>query len=564
MAQNGLLEPSFADAIAAIEQAKELSAARRTHWCCSLRVIAKALDRPPESIAARWGAVALQVNQLHHANTGVMWKTLANHKANAKAALFWFRGEQGLTRRGAPLMPAWQQLRRRLEDPSRLAKLSGLIRYCSLKGIAPAAIDEAVVEAYMAYRKETTALAVDNKARRAIARAWNASRSIQGWPQQQLLEPPLKAKEGPRWEDFPQQLQADVALHLKFLATHRRSHSGKHLRPCKPLTLRTRRMDLIGFAKKAVRLGIRINELTSLSVLLDPDLVGQILDKEWGANGDQPKTSTIDLVKKLVAVARSANCLTKEQLIELDDKRATLEEYRRDGMTQKNLKLIRQVLNSDIWARVINCPDELMRQARRLKDQAPLKAAVTAQRAVAVAILTAAPIRAANLAAIQLGDNLVKPGGPDTPYLLVFPDYDVKNQVDLTFELDDFITAVIDEYVHDYRPAVMRGSNADWLFPGGDGGSKDSHLFGIQITDRIYKVTGLRMTLHQYRHAAAAVYLKEHPGDYETVRRFLGHRSIRTTVKFYCGLETIQASRMLNEVIKRHRKIELDETCDSP
>ena len=94
MTENGLLEPSFADAIAAIEQAKELPASKRTHWCCSLRIIAKALDRPPESIAARWGAVALQVNQLHHANSGVEWKTLANHKSNAKAALFWFRGEQ--------------------------------------------------------------------------------------------------------------------------------------------------------------------------------------------------------------------------------------------------------------------------------------------------------------------------------------------------------------------------------------------------------------------------------------------------------------------------------------
>ena len=49
-----------------------------------------------ESVAARWGAVALKVNQLHHANSGVEWKTLANHKSNAKRALAWFRGEQGL------------------------------------------------------------------------------------------------------------------------------------------------------------------------------------------------------------------------------------------------------------------------------------------------------------------------------------------------------------------------------------------------------------------------------------------------------------------------------------
>ncbi len=558
MPENGLLEPSFADAIAAIEQAKELPESKRTHWCCSLRMIAKALERPPESIAARWGAVALKINLLHHANSGVEWKTLANHKANAKAALFWFRGEQGLPRRGAPLKPEWQLLRRRLKDRSRLAKLSGLIRFCSLKGIAPSAIDEAVIDAYMAYRREATALAVDIKARRAIARAWNASRGIEGWPQQQLIEPPLKVKEGPRWEDFPQQLQADVASHLKFLGTHRKSQSGKHLRPCKASTLRTRRTDLISFAKKAVWLGIPIEELSSLSILLAPELVERILDKEWEQNGEEPKTSTIDLAKKLVAVARSANCLTKEELSQLDDKRAALEEYRKEGMTQKNLKLIRQVLNADVWTRIMNCPAELMRRARSLRDQAPLKAAVTAQIAVAVAMLPEAPVRASNLAAIRLGENLIKPGGPDTPYLLVFPDYDVKNQVDLTFEFDEHETAIIDEYIHDYRPALMRGSNEDWLFPGGEGGAKDAHLFGIQITKRIQKVTGLRITLHQYRHAAAAVYLKHHPGDYETVRRFLGHRNVRTTVKFYCGLETIQATRMLGDVVRRHRKIDND------
>jgi integrase len=562
MDENGLLEPSFADAIAALEQAKELPTSKRTHWSCSLRMIAKALERPLESIAARWGAVAVKVNLLHHANSGVEWKTLANHKSNAKAAIFWFRGEQGLPRRGTPLTPEWQPLRRGLKDLSRRGKLSGLMRYCSLKGIAPSAVDETVVDAYMVYRKETTALAVDIKARRAIARAWNASRNIEGWPQQRLIEPPLKAKEGPHWEDFPQQLQADVALHLKYLTTHRKSPKGMHLRPCKSSTLRTRRMDLISFAKKAVRLGIPMEELSSLSVLLTPELVDRILDKEWELNGDEPKTSTIDLAKKLVAVARSANCLTKEQLSQLEDKRAALEEYRKEGMTQKNLKLVRRVLNSEVWARVINCPDVLMRRARSLKDQAPVKAAVTAQIAAAVAIVTAAPVRAANLAAIRLGENLIKPGGPDTPYLLVFPDYDVKNQVDLTFELDEYVTAVIDEYVHDYRPALTRGSNEEWLFPGGEGGAKDAHLMGIQVTDRIQKVTGLRITLHQYRHAAAAVYLKHHPGDYETVRRFLGHRNVNTTVKFYCGLETIQATRMLGDVVRKHRKTETDLTSD--
>jgi integrase len=554
MTETERLEPSFADAIAVIEKSSELTASRRIHWSCSLRKIAEALGRPPENIAARWGAVALRVNKLHHAQAGTAWKTLANHKSNAKAALFWFQKDEGLPSRGTPLGPEWKKLRRRLKDRSQLAKLSGLIRYCSLKGIMPDEVEEAVIDNYMAFRKETTALAVDNKARRAIARAWNASRSIEGWPRQELIEPPLKAKAGPRWEDFPEGLRADVDAHLKFLATARRARNGKRLRPCKASTLRTRRTDLISFAKKAVRLGTPMDELTSLGSLLSPNLVEHILNDEWEKNGYEPKTSTIDLAKKLLAVARSANCLDQVALAKLDDMRANLEEYRSGGMTEKNLKLIRQVLNSDVWSGIVNIPLELMQKARSLRDQAPAKAAITAQMVIAIALLTVAPIRAANLTSIRLDENLIRPGGPGTNFVLTFPYYDVKNRVDLTFELDEYVTELIDEYVQKFRPALMRGSNEDWLFPGSKRGAKNSHLFGIQITDRIERITGVRMTIHQFRHAAAAIYLKHHPGDYETVRRFLGHRNIRTTVNFYCGLETIQATRLLGDIVRRHRK----------
>ena len=62
-----LVEPSFADAIIAIEQADSLSQQTRRHWTCSLRQIAKALDRPLELNPARWTSVCFQVSQLYHA-----------------------------------------------------------------------------------------------------------------------------------------------------------------------------------------------------------------------------------------------------------------------------------------------------------------------------------------------------------------------------------------------------------------------------------------------------------------------------------------------------------------
>jgi hypothetical protein len=48
-----------------------------------------------------------------------------------------------------------------------------------------------------------------------------------------------------------------------------------------------------------VRLGTPIASLTSLSELLNPDLIEKVIDKEWEQAGSEPKTTTIDLGKKV-------------------------------------------------------------------------------------------------------------------------------------------------------------------------------------------------------------------------------------------------------------------------
>ena len=197
-----------------------------------------------------------------------------------------------------------------------------------------------------------------------------------------------------------------------------------------------------------------------------------------------------------------------------------------------------------------------MHQARSAKDHAPIKAGISAQLAVAIAILTFAPIRLGNLVRIELDQNLIKPGGLNTPYWLAFPNYDVKNKVDLNFQFDQLLTDLIDEYIHEFRPALLRGANATWLFPGEASQPKHRLQFSKQITVRIQKAIGLRLTVHQFRHAAAAIYLKDRPGDYETVRRLLGHRDIQTTIRFYCGLETMQATEQFGKLIREQIKFE--------
>ena len=79
-------------------------------------------------------------------------------------------------------------------------------------------------------------------------------------------------------------------------------------------------------------------------------------------------------------------------LAQLDEIRAKLEKHRQDGLTPKNMKLVRKILNGDVWEQVVNYPTQLMKEARARKDHSPMKAAVMAEVAVAIAIETVAPV----------------------------------------------------------------------------------------------------------------------------------------------------------------------------
>jgi integrase len=553
MTQTTLIEPSFANMVAALETAIDLSPRVRSHWLCSVRQIGKAMDRPLELIPARWTSVRHPIGRLHHARAGSTPKTLANHKANVRAALRWYGKEENVPSRGARLDADWHRLSEQLSDRRGRAILSGLMRFCSARLIPPTAVDERVVDEFMRYRAETTALAVDAAARRKLARVWNACVGVVPvWPSQRLEEPPIATLDGPAWEAFPEGLRRGIDRHLDGLARFHRTASGRRRAPSKPSTLRTRRAELMAACRMAIRIGIPIESLTSLRALVEPATATRILDAYWQKDGQEPKVFTIDLASRFLALAREAG-VGDAALAELDDMRAALEEFRRPGLTPKNLKLVRQVLTDGIWSEVLNLPNALMNQARSLQDYAPVKAAVTAQLAVAIAILTVAPVRLGNLTRIRLEENLIKPGGLDTPYWLVFPHYDVKNQVDLNFQFDEYLTELIDEYLHQFRPILLRGANEPWLFPGESGRFKGLATLSDQISQRVYKSTGLQITVHQFRHAAAAFYLKHHPGDYETVRRMLGHRNIQTTINFYCGLETTQATEKFGKLIGEYR-----------
>lgn len=125
----------------------------------------------------------------------------------------------------------------------------------------------------------------------------------------------------------------------------------------------------------------------------------------------------------------------------------------------------------------------------------------------------------------------------------------MKNGVSLDFPLPESVSRMIDTYLFEFRPTLMRGSSHDHLFPGVAGNQKNARGLGDQISRCLWKSVGLKMTAHQFRHVAGAIYLRARPGEYEVVQRFLGHRNLQTTTNFYVGLETMAATNQFGELI---------------
>lgn len=83
-----------------------------------------------------------------------------------KSALLWLAREKHVPRHGASLMPAWEELRIQIKNRFVRWRLSSLMRFCSSNGIAPAEVDEVILDRFLRYRAQSGRPADDRSGRR--------------------------------------------------------------------------------------------------------------------------------------------------------------------------------------------------------------------------------------------------------------------------------------------------------------------------------------------------------------------------------------------------------------
>lgn len=225
----------------------------------------------------------------------------------------------------------------------------------------------------------------------------------------------------------------------------------------------------------------------------------------------------------------------------------------RHGMTDKNRATLRGFEDDHLVDRFLSLPERIWQRYRNKMRELKVSAAVELQIALAIELLTVAPVRCKNLMAISLDHNLIFQGSRRARRVtLHFLKADVKNDVDIEFKLPTTTVDQIDKYLEHVRPVLERVPSR-YLFPGEGETHKCGSLLSKQIADMVEREVGVRLTAHQFRHLAGLIYLKANPGGHEVVRRLLGHKSIETTIRFYAGMEIADAIRHYDDHVAQRR-----------
>jgi integrase len=224
----------------------------------------------------------------------------------------------------------------------------------------------------------------------------------------------------------------------------------------------------------------------------------------------------------------------------------------RSGLTEKNQALLRKFDDPRLVASLLELPDRLWRNARRNAGVSK-RWFIDLQTALALDILLHVAPRIENLAALRFNEHLHWPQGRGKPALLVIRIEETKNESPLEFELPIALSDRLYAYRNEVAPAVI-GRRPDFLFISRTGVRRTLWTIRVAIQRSMLRHLGVRITPHQFRHIAAKIHLDANPGAYELVRQLLGHKDLKTTTKFYAGIDTRRAGRAHAHLVARLRE----------
>lgn len=562
--QSSRAAPSFAEALAAIPTWADLDETRRRDLASALRSAARMLALPPAAIPCDPAWLNERLFQRTPATFGITFGRYRNIVSGLRAVLRRLGTHSPDRRSRRDLPAAWQALLDVVPRPGQRGALAALARHCAAAGIAPQAMDDAALAAFVeAERASRLSAAIDGRARK-IAAAWNACAraGLPGWPRQTLAAARAREPYALRLEAYPESFQAEVAAFEARLACRegRFLVGGGGHRRLHPATVKARVFSIRQAAGLLVRAGVPAREIRGLRDLVQPiDRVALVL--EALAEGQVARSGTqqpeggqlAQVAETLRQVAAHHVGLETGEVAQISTwARQARGHRRRAGLTPKNRDRLRALVPLHRRGLLLHLPAELMRRAREI-GAGNLEAGRLARTAAALEILLICPLRRRSMLALRLDRHLQRLDARGRRLThLVLQAEDMKNEAPMEWPVPPEAGVLVEEYIRDFRPALATSENP-WLFPSGAGVLSENR-FSEMLETVIAQEVGAEVNVHLVRHFAAWLHLKAHPGAYEDVRRVLGHRSLDTTIANYVAFEAAMAAERFDAVVLEERK----------
>jgi integrase len=549
--------PSLADLRCQIEARHDLPLLRRRDMASAIRTLAGWFSLPEENVPASAKFIREKLERVHAITASVSPRRIQNVRSLVLAAIREAGVSTKLAPYASPFSAEWQCLWDLLDgDTYAKTELSRFLRFCSAQGIVPGAVNDTVSAQFLAAIEAESLLVKPKTRHQSMCRVWNRmmeTHAQAGWPQVHLSVPRYEQR---LYRIGADKVSAAVATDVEAYLTHLRGtdiFSGLP-KPFRPKSVKAVDGHLWRYLSALHHAGVDLSGVPSFDALLTPELVKRGMRWFLGRNGDKPSKHIGEIAWALRCYAVKYRDPSTETATFFAEVLPKLRQQQ-TGLSEKNITAMAQFDDPLAVERFLLLPQRLWDLAlaktktvegRTLRQEAHL----LVQSAVAIEILQFAPVRIENLNHLRLDQHLVWQGAK---LRLVIPAAEVKNSQALDFLLPEATSARVQRYIKDWRCLFLPKSNPH-LFPGRDGKAKDQAALRNQIEKTLWEHAALRLTPHQFRHAAAKILLDARPGFYEVARKLLGHKSMMTTYSHYAGAETQAAVELYGDIISDHRR----------
>jgi integrase len=319
-------------------------------------------------------------------------------------------------------------------------------------------------------------------------------------------------------------------------------------------TIALRRAQILAAATALVHSGIDPSKIQALRDLVVPfGAVKSIARFHYDRRAGAATVGVFGVLEALRQVAKYHVRLPADDVLQISKLRDRVRP-RKEGIVARNRERLRPLQDERHRAALLHLPAELLRQAAAAKR--PSQRARLGACAVALEILLFCPLRISNLVHLRLDLHLRRTLGNGRRLThIVIAAEETKNAASIDWPIPPASLPVMNAWISRYRGDSGCTAESSWLFPGKFGGCRAVSSLRLVLEQEIARVTGLEIHPHLLRHFAAMLFLSHNPGHYETVRRVLGHKSLKTTIDSYMPAEADAAARRFDDVVLRERAV---------